>query len=316
MENKKVIVLGDANVDMVIALPNNTDPNPNLEESAPKLYGGGAGANTAVALARLGANVSMMGAVGDDGYGRWVLEDLSKEGVDIQGVQLTKDYFTSMVMALIEPNGERLIVVWPPEGGADLQFKMGANQENQIKAADWLHVSGINLRPSPAQVEILRGMEIAKKAGLTISYDLNLRIENWGLDNNKRTAVERAIELSDIVLGNAEEEMMPLTNESTAELAAQKICDKQRIVIARQGEAGATVTNPNEIFQSPAFPMQVVDTLGAGDAFNGGFIAGHLAGLNLRKSVIWGNAVAALKIGKSGARGLPNMREMKNLIEG
>ena len=107
----QVIVLGDACVDMVIRLPDRTMQTLDLTDSVPQLHGGGSAANVAVALARLDVAVTMIGAVGDDGYGRWVSDDLAHEGVDIQGICSIYDAFTPMVMALIEPNGERMVVV-------------------------------------------------------------------------------------------------------------------------------------------------------------------------------------------------------------
>ena len=106
----QIVVLGDACVDMTIRLPDRQANNLDLSRSTPQLRGGGTAANTAVALARLGMNVTMISTVGDDGYGRQVKKDLQEENIDTGGVHTLYDSFTPMVMALIEPDGERLIV--------------------------------------------------------------------------------------------------------------------------------------------------------------------------------------------------------------
>ena len=299
---------------MVIRLPDRTSDKPDLKDSAPQLHGGGSGANVAVALARLGVTVTMAGAVGDDGYGRWALNDLGREGVDTKGVYLVHDAFTPMVMALIEPNGERLVVVWPSEGGAHLQLQTDAINPALFKSASWLHTTGICLRESPAREAALYVMELARAADLTVSFDLNLRLESWGLDDATQRVFERAIELSNIVFGNAEEEIIPMTGLDSAKAGAQYLCDSKRIVVARQGDKGAFVTTPKETFQVPAYQTQVVDTLGAGDAFNGGFIAARMAKLGIREATSWGNAAAALKIGRVGARGLPSLEDLKQML--
>lgn len=314
MAEPQVLVLGDANVDMVIRLPDRTLGTPDLTNSVPRLYGGGSAANVAVALARLGTAVTMVGAVGDDGYGRWVRADLSREGVNVNGVYPVHDAFTPMVMALIEPNGERLIVVWPPEGGAYIHLSADAINPAWLASASWLHTSGMCLRASPVRDTLLYAMALAREAGLSVSLDLNLRLELWGLDNETRRTFERAIALSDVVFGNAEEEIMPIAGADSVETGIHSLCGGKRIIVARQGNRGALVATPQETFHVPAFQTQVVDTLGAGDAFDGGFIAACLAKVSLKEAARWGNAVAALKIGQAGARGLPSLEELKQML--
>ena len=148
----------------------------------------------------------------------------------------------------------------------------------------------------------------------TVSLDLNLRLESLGLDDETRKTFERAIELSDVVFGNAEEEIMPIASVDSAEAGAQYLCSGKRFVVTRRGNKGALVFNPKETFHVPALQTQVVDTLGAGDVFNGGNIAGCLAKVGVREAESWGNAVAALKIGQAGARGLPSLKDFKQML--
>ena len=310
----KVVVVGDANVDMIVHLPDRTSGSPDLTHAAPHLHGGGTAANTAVALARLGTTTALVGTVGDDGYGRWLLDDLVAEGVDVQGVSVVRDGFTPMVIALIKPGGERLVVVWPPEGGAHQLLVADAIDPGWISSAVWLHTTGMCLRAAPARDAVLYAMEQAREAGVPVSLDLNLRKECWGLQDATQRTFERAIELSDVVFGNAEEEIIPITGVDSIEAAAKHMCAGKRMVVARQGQQGALVVTAKETIHVPAFQTGVVDTLGAGDAFNGGFIAARLADVDVREAARWGNAVAAFKIGKSGARSLPTMDELRLVL--
>jgi sugar/nucleoside kinase (ribokinase family) len=221
-----------------------------------------------------------------------------------------------MVMALVEPDGERLVVVWPPQGGANSQLQAHAINPAWLASARWLHTTGICLRSSPAREAVLHAMELAREADLVVSLDLNLRLELWGLDDATQRTFERAIELSDVLFGNAEEEIMPLAGVDSIEAGAQYLCGGKRIVVARQGNKGAWVITPQETFHVPAFQTQVVDTLGAGDAFDGGFIAACLAKAGVREAATWGNAVAALKIGRAGARGLPSLEDLRQMLGG
>ena len=111
MKKSRVLVLGDANVALVIPLSDRFPGAPIPRDSALELHGGGTAANVAVALARLGVKTSFIGTIGDDGYGRWVINDFRHEGVDTGETYLVQDAFTSMVMALIYPDGERSIYV-------------------------------------------------------------------------------------------------------------------------------------------------------------------------------------------------------------
>jgi aminoimidazole riboside kinase len=310
----QVAVLGDACVDMTIRLPDRAAGRLDLTQSTPQLYGGGTAANTAVALARLGQAVTMISAVGDDGYGRWIIKDLQAEDIDTRGVHLVHDSFTPMVMALIEPDGERLIVVWPPEGGAQNEILKEHINPDLIAGKTWLHTTGMCLRVSPSREAVLSGMAQARAAGLTVSIDLNMRLELWDLSPQTKATFMQAVEMADVVFGNAEEEIIPLSGERSLELAARQLCGGQRIIVARMGKQGAWIVSPGEQVQSAAYKVQVVDTLGAGDAFNSGFIGARLAGHDVEEAGRWGNAAAALKLTRAGARGAPTRAELDKFL--
>jgi sugar/nucleoside kinase (ribokinase family) len=310
----QVVVLGDACVDMTIRLPNRAAGKLDLTQSTPQLRGGGTGANTAVALARLGQEVTMISAVGDDGYGRWIMKDLADEKIDASGVHLLYDSFTPMVMALIEPDGERLVVVWPPEGGAQNEIQPEFVTPVLLSGKNWLHTTGMCLRASPSREAVLYGMEQARAAGLTVSIDLNMRLELWDLSPQTKDTFMRAVELADVVFGNAEEEIIPLSGETSLESAAQKLGGGQRVIAARMGAEGVWISTPAADTRSAAFQVEIVDTLGAGDSFNSGFIAACLAGHDVKEAGRWGNAAAAIKLTRAGARGAPTRSELTEFL--
>ncbi len=315
MNRSQVLVLGDANVDLLIPLPERSPAAPVQRDSVLELHGGGTAANVAVALARLGVTTSFIGTVGEDGYGHWVIEDFKNEGVNTDCTYQVEGAFTSMVMALIYPDGERGLYVWPDTGGAHIKLKPSFIKPEMFDSAAWLHTTGLCLREEPVRTTQLKAMELAHAAGLTVSLDLNLRLESWGIDKSLKTVFDRAIELSQVVFGNGIEEIIPFTEQTTIQAGAELLSANKRTVIARQGAEGVLVVGPDVDFLSPAFKVDVVDTLGAGDAFNGGYIAACLDGKDLREAANWGNAAAALKIGKSGARGLPSREDLENLLD-
>ena len=315
MKKQPVVVIGDANVDLVIQMPKPNEIK-EIEKSInePRLYGGGSAANVAVAISRLDYPVMFCGTIGDDGYGKFVRKDLIKEGVETKILHTLTDSFTPMVIAIIQPNGERMIVVWPPERDADLKLEISHIDKEAIIRAGWLHISGMCLRDSPIRETILESMRIAKESGVPVSFDLNLRLELWGWEDNIRSTVKKAIGLSDYIFGNGEEEIIPIAKEKSLEKAIVSLSKDDKIVIARRGSEGSIAVVDNEIIKTDSYPTKVVDTLGAGDAFSGGFIASKMNGGTAEEALKWGNAVASLKIRKSGARGVPSREEVAKLI--
>jgi sugar/nucleoside kinase (ribokinase family) len=275
-----VLVIGDANVDLEIRLPS-ASVSRSAVHPEPRLFGGGSAANTAAALARLGVTCRFAGAVGDDGFGRFAVE--------------------------------RLIYVWPPSGGAHGALEPGPAVA-AVGGTEWLHVSGLCLRLEPARGALLAAMERARANGVPVSFDLNLRLENWGWDREFRSAVEAALACSDVVLGAGIDEIGALTGIDDPVAAAASLADGSRIVVARVGADGAVACASDDVVAVPGFPVEVMSTVGAGDVFDAGFIAGRRRDLDLATCLRWGNAAAALTIGRPGARSTPTLVEVERLL--
>jgi fructokinase/2-dehydro-3-deoxygluconokinase len=310
----KVVVVGDTNVDLAIRLPDRSRRSADLSQSVPQIAAGGSAGNTALALARLGVPTAFVGAVGDDGYGRFLKAHLEREGVDTSGLRVLPAALTPMVLALIYPDGERFLVVYPPERGADTALRAEEVDPKLIASAAWLHTTGMCLRASPIRETVLWTMETARASGVPVSLDLNLRIELWGYEDETRRTVERAVELADLVLGSATEEILPVAGGDSIEGAARALSGGRRVVVARLGAAGALAASGGDLFRAPAFTTKAVNPVGAGDAFNAGFIAARLEGADLPRALRWGNAVAALKIAGLDASTLPRRGDVLRLV--
>ncbi len=311
---KSIIALGDTNIDLIIQLPKRQPGQTGPLSAEPRLFGGGTVANVAVGLARLGMPTSFVGMVGDDAYGRYAQQDLENEGIDLRGVRWAKDAPTLTVIAFIDSQGERTISAWPPRGGAHFKMQPDDIDADMIRNAAWLHTSGMCMGEAPAQEAMLYGMQIAQEAGVPVSFDLNLRLELWNWRKGQRETVERAVELSDVVLGSAAEEIIPLAGNPDREAAARILSGGKRTIIARLGKDGALAVSPTETVHVPSFETKIVDTIGAGDAFDAGFIAGSVQGFTLVDAVQWGNAVAAFKLGRASARGVPTRAELEQFL--
>jgi aminoimidazole riboside kinase len=335
---RPVVLLGDINVDLVVRLPNRKTGIGYLEGSEPQLYGGGTVANTAVGLTRLGVPARIAGSVGTDSYGRWAVKDLGSEGVDVSGILNAPDQFTVMVFAMVDSTGERTIVVWPPEGGAHTVIQPKDLDPEMIHHAGWFHTSGMCFRSSPVRGTILSTMLKARSRNIPVSVDLNLRLELWGWKHGVREVAVRAIAAADVVFAAGEEELIPLTGKKTVEDAAAEVASWHpaafpetpqsrvdtpihsaaqpfhRVVVARAGQRGTLVLDADGIHHVPAFAADVRDTLGAGDAFNAGFIAARMEGLSNTEAARWGSAAGAFSVSGSGARHLPSRQELESIL--
>jgi len=307
-----VLVVGDANVDLEIRLPADAGPKVHANPE-PRLFGGGSAANTAAALARLDVACRFAGTVGDDSFGRFARDSLIAAGVDTNAVQTTPDSPTVTVITVTQPSGERLIYTWPSTGGAHGAL-LSTTAVQAVAGAKWLHVSGICLRLVPSRDAVLAAMEQARAEGVQVSFDLNLRLENWGWDTGFRDVVKTAVARSDVVLGAATDEVQALAGIDDPVDAAMSLAGDGRLVIARLGADGAVACSDAGATAVPGFQVAVLDTVGAGDVFNAGFIAARLRGSDVATSVRWGNAAAALTISGPGARSSPTLPELEALL--
>jgi len=327
---RRVLVLGDANVDLTLHVPARR-PDGRREVREPVLTTGGTAANTARALGALGVPVVFAGAVGDDAFGRRVAADLATCGVDTGALVVTREADTCQVIAMLEPDGERSLVVWPPDGGALRWLRPEDVPAELVAGATWLHTTGMCLRDAPVRDAVLAAMAAAQAAGVPVSIDLNLRVELWGLDAERRAVVERAIALADVVLGSGPEELVPLAAamaspdgngepgagaDDPVEDAARQLSARGRTVVARLGGSGVLACAPDgSVVRSPAFEVDVANVIGAGDAFNAGFIAAMVEDRGLDAALRWGNAVAARKVARPvGVPDLPTRTEVVALL--
>jgi sugar/nucleoside kinase (ribokinase family) len=307
-----VVVIGDANVDLEIRLPDGSHPESNANPD-PELFAGGSAANTAAALAQLGEDCAFVGTVGDDSFGRQAVSGLSAVGVDVSHIQIAPDEPTVAVLVVVPPDGDRLIYVWPPTGGAHGALTPAMATDAAL-GASWLHVSGICLRTSPSRAALVAAMKAARSSGVPVSLDLNLRLENWGWDGGFREVVMEAVGLCDVLLGAGSAEIGALAGIDDPIRAAESLAGNGRVVVARLGAGGATAWTDTGPVSEAGFRVSVVDTVGAGDAFDAGFISARLRGLGLKEALRWGNAVAGLAITASGARSTPSADEVAQLL--
>ena len=169
----KVVVVGDANVDVIVPYPRFlNEERTQVEYPQIGIQGGGTSANTAVALAKLGLDVSFVGTVGDDQYGRFVMQDFKDAGVDVTGLVADSTLSTVGVFAFVDDRGERYLWGWPRERQSFKVLDENLVPMHMIREADWVHSSGMCLTyDTSARETIIRIFEQAHDAGVPTRHD-------------------------------------------------------------------------------------------------------------------------------------------------
>jgi fructokinase len=290
----RVWVTGDAVVDLI----------PNGETNYLKCPGG-APANVAVAISRLGGDSAFFGRVGQDPLGRFMKQVLKNEGVDTQYMLLDEEHRTSTVIVDLDDHGERSFT-FMVKPSAD-QF-LQPQDVPAFKQGEWLHVCSIALANEPSRSTTLAAMKAIKAAGGYVSFDPNLREEVWLNPADLKSVVLQAVALADVVKFS-DDELLFLTDKADLQTALSWLNEQYDLplIVITQGKKGALVIHNNEQQLITGKPVNPVDTTGAGDAFVGGLLAGLVVcddwhnNDNLLKIIRQANACGALATTAKGA---------------
>ncbi|PNH79580.1 aminoimidazole riboside kinase [Vibrio diazotrophicus] len=303
-----VWVTGDAVVDLI----------PDGENHYLKCPGG-APANVAVAIARLGGQSAFFGRVGNDPLGRFMNQTLSQEQVDSRYLILDNDQRTSTVVVDLDDSGERSFT-FMVKPSAD-QFLQTSDIPN-FNQGDWLHVCSIALANEPSRSSTFEAIERIKKAGGSFSFDPNLRPEVWQKPQEMVATVMRAVANADVVKFS-EEELTLLTETDSIEQGLNAIKALEiPLVIITQGAKGALVVTKESQTLVSGKVVKPVDTTGAGDAFVGGLLyqlsqtPDWQKAENIALAVECAHGCGALATTQKGAMtALPNQQALKAFLE-
>ena len=259
---KGIISLGEALIDFI---PLNQD-NSQFQKSP-----GGAPANVAVGLARLGANVSFIGKVGDDVLGRFLKETLESYGVQTEAMYLTRDVRTGVVFVTLGEDGERSFDFYI-DPSADRFLTEEEVPDAYFDTHNVFHFGSISMIDEPAESATRKAVEQAHKNNLLISYDPNLRPMLWKNLEQAREKIISMLSEADIVK-LSEEELEFITGETDIRQGVKKL-EKYQIPLLciTLGKEGSSVFYQGESMQIPARKVNAIDTTGAGDAFVSGLL--------------------------------------------
>ena len=296
---------GSLNMDLVCQAPRLPRPGETLLGQQFTTVPGGKGANQAVAVARLGVPTTMIGRVGNDGFGHSLINSLNAAGVAAEAVGLDTKAPTGVALIVVDNGGQNQIVVVPGANG------LVGDREVQILRDRLRTGDGLLLQLEVPLAAVQQAIQVAQDKGATaildpapaptaLPDDLLARVD-W-LTPNQTEASQ--------LVGFA------VTDVASAWAAAQTLRQRgPRQVVVKLGEHGVVVATPTEGFHQPALAVHAVDIVAAGDAFNGGLAAGLNDGMSPKQAVQWATAVAAYAVTQRGAqRSMPTRSQAEALL--
>jgi fructokinase len=292
-----------------------------LEAPAFKKAPGGAPANVAVGVSRLGVSCGFIGKVGDDPFGHFLAKTLEDSGVDIRGLQFSSEARTALAFVSLLENGERDFMFYR-HPSADMLFRPEEVDDDYIRSAKIFHFGSISLIQEPSRSATLHAVDVASQAGLIISYDPNLRLNLWPNEEKARQDLLLGWSKANIIKAS-EEELQFLSGSTDFLEGGQRLWHSHlNVLIVTRGREGCTYLTQAFYGFVPGFSVIPIDTTGAGD----GFVAGLLVSLvrqpqawkeeaELQRVCKYANAVGALTTTQRGAiPALPTAEQVEAFI--
>ena len=298
-----ILVVGSLNADLVVRAPRFPNPGETIQGEDLVIFPGGKGANQAVAAARLGGQVAMIGRVGRDAFGSALTENLNQNRVDVSRVICDETTPTGTAVIVVDAQGQNSIVLSP-----------GANARVSPAdiTSDTFADSSLLLLQFEIPIEtVIHSASLGKEKGLRILLN----------PAPARAIPDELLRAADFILPN-ETELGLLTGMPVGDLGSVEAASRSLVargaqnLIVTLGENGALIVNRVGARHIPSYKVEVVDTTAAGDAFVGGLAVGILRGISLEDAVQYACACGALAATKFGAQpSLPTTGDVQRLLE-
>ncbi len=304
---RPILCIGDLNADLIVPYGKALVLRSSLsadETADVTLQGGGTMGNCCTVLNKLGDHPHFVTDLCTDSIGSWLNQELIRGGTDLSW-SVDQGNHAIVCVAILNQN-DRLVFPWLPPGSHLPRFNEKSFSE--IPMQDYLiAASGMLLTNEPETMHaVLSFLQKLKQNTDSILYfDLNLRIETYGLNEERRHAYEEMIGMTDLLTGSGIEEFGPLSGEKELVTAARKLCSSTRTVIARNGPGSVAVVSPDSISEVPPEDVQVLSTLGAGDTFNAAFVHDYLRSTDPVHACRYAVHVASYMISHPGRLSVP-----------
>lgn len=307
MSGREILMLGDINIDTVWPVSEFPAPGRDGLTETVKVEMGGAVINSAIVLDNLGQRTSLLGCVGKDVWAEQMTRELAQTNINQKHVYVKPESTTGLTFIIVTPDGERTMFSYR---GANIQLEIQDIDEDAFKDIGILHISGYALLKPPQKNAVWRAVELAKNHNVQICLDTGLEPAIQNPKDLRRLLGELTLCISgpqeiSILLGSTSpQEAADLLLSSGVQLAAIKL-----------GEKGSFVADDKGRFFCPSFPVDAVDTTGAGDSFTAGVLYGWTHGLSLPASAVLASALGALAASAYGAGfSLPDRKHVVDFL--
>jgi sugar/nucleoside kinase (ribokinase family) len=281
---------------------------------------GGAPANVAVGIARLGVPCGFIGKVGADTFGAFLIKTLKENGVNIRALLQTSEAPTALAFVSRSESGDPDFLFYR-DPCADTLLTESDLPRDWFQQLQFLHVGGVSLTREPSRTATFQAAKLAKDKGSKVTFDPNLRLDLWFQDLSAcREQVHALLADTDIFLPSQDELLAIMATEDIEEAIVKTHQLGPSIICVKQGAHGSLISEEKADgdliqFSQPPFEVDVIDTTGAGDGFNVGLIVGLVRGLPLEEAVKHGTAIASLVTTKLGAMtALPSEHELERFL--
>jgi sugar/nucleoside kinase (ribokinase family) len=284
-----ILVAGEINPDLI--LTGDVHPEFGQVEKLVASYTLAVGSSSGIfacGAARLGLRVGFIGVCGDDIFGRFMLDEMQKRNVDISNVLIRPDGQTGLSV-ILNQGMDRAILTYPGLIGA---LQASDITDAPLSKARHLHVASYFLQ-TQLQPDLPGLFQRAHSHGVTTSLDTNYDpSEKW-------MGFDELLSVTDIFLPN-KTEALSITESIDIESAAKQLADKSQLVAIKLGADGAALRTKDKMIFAPSIPVNIVDAIGAGDAFDAGFLYGYLNQWDLEKSLQFATVCGALSTQAAG----------------
>ncbi|MDE1463864.1 carbohydrate kinase family protein [Spartinivicinus poritis] len=291
-------------------------------------FPGGAPANVAVAVAKLGGESRFVGQVGDDFFGHWLVDAVKQYGVNSDYLLITSQAKTALAFVSLDAQGERCFSFYRDQS-ADLCFDQACLDQVDFSSAAIFHCCSNTLTHEPLAKITQEALQRARQQGAITSFDINLRPALWPDDRSPQAVITDSLKQVDIIKASVEELAQLKPDWNLSQWQDLFLNNGTQLIILTDGARPVQVVTPDSQFEQATPTVKVVDTTAAGDAFVGGLLFGLANGLNqgqsftdwltsdaLKKAVALAVACGALTVSRVGAfPALPSLAEVVELMQ-
>jgi len=307
-----VCAIGTLAVDYYGLIPTLPGAGGKITANSHEIHPGGVAGNVLTQLARLGVRTGWLGKVGDDQTGNIILNEFSKEGIDSSHSEVIKGEFSMFTWILVDCNGERTIVMFPNVLNQFTAQDVASKHADYIRAAKIFQGEVCALKLSP----VVEGLKIAKSAGVRTVLDLDVVPSHFIEEAQLGTWDElySALEFTDVLVPCKAAAAELLTSDDLDKNIEKLLNYGPGMAVVTLGERGCIIADRSESVELPGYPVDIIDTTGAGDAFHGGLIYGLLHGFDKKTAGKIANACGAFCCQQLGARSMGTYQEIEALI--